>query len=75
MAIKISNTTVIDNDRKFIVGSFTTAQRDAIASPATGSLIFNTDLQSFEGYTGTQWAAVGGGGVDAFSKTIAVLGL
>ncbi len=40
----------------------TTAQQNAIATPATGLQIFNTDLVSFMFYNGTAWVAVGGGG-------------
>ena len=38
----------------------TTAQRDG--SPVAGSIRFNTTDSAFEGYNGTAWAAVGGGG-------------
>lgn len=31
-------------------------------SPATGMLRFNTDSGSFEGYDGSAWGAIGGGG-------------
>jgi hypothetical protein len=37
----------------------TAAQRP---TPATGQLRFNTDAGSFEGYNGTEWGAIGGGG-------------
>lgn len=33
----------------------TTAQRDAIASPASGLLIFNTTTSKFQGWSGTAW--------------------
>ena len=39
----------------------TTTQRDAIASPATGLLIFNTTTARHEEYTGASWVAIGGG--------------
>lgn len=38
----------------------TQAQRDLIASPAQGLVIFNTDRLSYEQYTGTKWQAIGG---------------
>ena len=38
----------------------TTAQRDG--APAQGMIRFNSDLTQFEGYNGTGWAPIGGGG-------------
>jgi len=43
-----------------ILPSGTTAQRDG--SPAAGYIRFNSEEGEFEGYNGTAWAAVGGGG-------------
>lgn len=40
----------------------TTSQRDAIASPATGLVIFNTTSNSLEVRTSTAWMALGTGG-------------
>ena len=43
----------------------TTAQRDAIATPATGLLVFTTDAGDngiFQFYDGSNWIDVGGGG-------------
>lgn len=37
----------------------TTTQRDAIASPATGLLVYNTTTSKVNQYTGTAWAEVG----------------
>jgi hypothetical protein len=37
----------------------TTAQRDAIASPATGLMVYNTTTQAFNFYNGTAWTAIG----------------
>ena len=52
----------------------TSAQRTAIASPALGLLVFDTDTQSFWVYNGTSWAnmAAGGGGNFSlpFSQTV-----
>lgn len=39
--------------------SGTSAERDA--SPATGFIRFNTSINQFEGYNGTNWTSVGGG--------------
>ena len=43
-----------------IIPSGTDAQRDG--APAAGYFRFNTDSDSFEGYDGTAWGAIGGGG-------------
>ncbi len=58
MAIKISNDTVIYDDKVFKVGSGTTAQRPG--TPASGMVRYNTDLAAFEGYHGTVWSEIGG---------------
>lgn len=42
----------------FLVPRLTTTQRNAIATPATGLLIYNLDNQRFEYYNGTQWIGV-----------------
>jgi hypothetical protein len=39
----------------------TTAQRP---TPATGQIRYNSDETTFEGYDGTEWGAIGGGGGD-----------
>jgi hypothetical protein len=39
----------------FRLGQTTTAQRDAIASPQAGDMIFNTTTSKFQGYTGSTW--------------------
>lgn len=40
----------------------TTAQRNAIASPAKGLLVYDTDLNALHHSNGNNWALVGGGG-------------
>lgn len=40
----------------------TTTQRNAIASPAVGLIVYDTTLLSLYQYNGTAWTAVGGGG-------------
>jgi len=47
------------DDRGLLVPRVTTAQRDAIASPATGLLVWNTDNTRLEEYNGSAWVAVG----------------
>jgi hypothetical protein len=48
----------------FIDNSFTTAERDAIVDPQPGLLIYNTDTNDYEVYSGSSWdsAFTGGGG-------------
>jgi hypothetical protein len=78
MAIKINNTTVIDDSRNIVnalngtfdgtgalkVPSGNTSQRP---TPATGQIRYNTQEATFEGYNGSIWGAIGGGG--GFSVT------
>ncbi|MDB4725787.1 hypothetical protein OAF54_00030 [bacterium] len=42
--------------------SMTQAQRDAIGTPATGLLVYNTDVNQYQAYNGTSWSDLGGGG-------------
>lgn len=42
----------------FLPPRLTTTERDAIASPATGLLIFNTSTQLYNFYTGTVWTSI-----------------
>ena len=41
-----------------ILPSFTTAERDAIASPATGRIIYNSTTNKINFYSGSSWEAV-----------------
>ena len=50
-----------DNTDAIIVPKGTDAQRDALTA-VSGMLRFNTTDNEFEGYDGTQWGAIGGGG-------------
>ena len=45
----------------FLSPRMTTAQRDAITSPAAGLLIFNTSTSQLNYYTGSSWQLVAGG--------------
>jgi hypothetical protein len=56
MAIKISGIDVVTDSSHPVIGSGTTAQRPA--SPATGTLWFNTSLGVLEGWNGTSWIAL-----------------
>ena len=55
--LDISGTT-----KGFLIPRMTTAQRNAIASPAEGLLIFNTDTNQVNGYASGAWGAIGSGG-------------
>jgi hypothetical protein len=48
----------------------TTAERDG--SPSAGYLRFNSDESSFEGYDGSAWGAIGGGGGATGGSTDAI---
>ena len=51
------------------IPSGTTAQRDG--APSAGYLRFNTTDGAFEGYNGTEWSAIGGGGGIAYTTKTA----
>jgi len=77
------NDLVIDTNSSIRVPVGTTAQRP---TAATGQLRFNTTDSSFEGYDGTAWGAIGGGGtlniagdsgtdaIDVENDTITIIG-
>ena len=47
--------TLNSNTKGFLLPRMTTADREALQSPAPGLVIFNTDVSEFQGYNGTQW--------------------
>jgi len=49
---------VTSTDKGILIPRITAAQRDAIATPATGLLIFNTESSLFEFYNGAAWQPV-----------------
>lgn len=66
-ALDISSTT-----KGLLIPRMTTAQRDAIASPATGLLIWNTTDSTLNQYRGVSgWSAISGGGSGVTSVTSA----
>ena len=54
--------TVTSTDKGFLGPRLTIAQRDAIVSPASGLLIYNSDLNVYQVYNGSVWTNAGGGG-------------
>lgn len=46
----------------FLPPRMTTAQRDAISSPAAGLVVFNTETGTINQYSGSAWVALGAGG-------------
>lgn len=47
-----------DNQRGLLIPRLTTTERDGIASPATGLLIYNTDCNRFQYWTGSGWVSL-----------------
>ncbi len=53
---------LVATTKGFLPPRMTTAQRDAIVSPATGLVIYNTITNQHEGRNSTGWVALAGGG-------------
>ncbi len=60
---------VASTTKGFLAPRMTTAQRDAIASPATGLQVYNTTTNALNIYNGTSWGGVGGGTLASLSDT------
>jgi hypothetical protein len=70
--LDISSTT-----KGVLVPRMTTAERNAISSPATGLLVYDNTLNAFYFYNGSAWATMGGGGsgtVTSIATTSPILG-
>ena len=50
---------VVSTTKSFLPPRMTTTQRNAISSPATGSVIYNTSTNLLNHYNGSAWLAVG----------------
>lgn len=59
--------------RGFLAPRMTTAERDAISSPATGLLVYNTTTDAFNTYNGATWGAIGGGTTNLATDVTGVL--
>ena len=59
-----------------LIPRMSTAQRDAIASPATGLQIYNTSTNTLNFYNGSSWQALGtaGAGLSSITAGIGLLG-
>lgn len=51
---------VVSTSKGSLLPRMTSTQRDAISSPATGLIVFNTTSGQYEFYTGSGWSAIGG---------------
>ncbi len=51
---------IASTDKGILIPRMTTVQRNAIASPATGLMVYDTNLMGFWYYNGTAWQPVGG---------------
>ncbi len=63
--------TLTSTTKGLLMSRMTTTQRDAIVSPATGLVIYNTTTNLVNNYNGVAWVALtasGGGTVDAGSQ-------
>ena len=62
---------VTSTSKGLLVPRMTTAQRTAIASPANGLMVYDTNLNAFYFYNGSTWAAVNnsGGGSDNWATS------
>ncbi|MEM1328857.1 MAG: tail fiber domain-containing protein [Bacteroidota bacterium] len=50
---------VSSSDKGFLIPRMTTAERTAIATPATGLMVYDNEENSFWYYNGTAWTAIG----------------
>ncbi len=63
---------VVSTDRGFLAPRMTTTQRDAISSPATGLLIYQTDgTAGFYYYSGSAWQPISGSSTGTGPWTVA----
>lgn len=63
------NSAILDiksNIKGVLVPRMSTVERTAIATPATGLLVFDNDAVSFWFYNGVSWIELGSGGAGGF---------
>ena len=57
-------------NRGFLMPRLTTAQKNAVSTPATGLMLYDTDLNGFEYYNGSSWGSVGSDSIYSASGTV-----
>jgi hypothetical protein len=68
-ALSLADNLQLGGNESLGVPSGTTTQRNAITTPAAGMFRFNTTDSQFEGYDGTEWGEIGGGGATLYVDT------
>jgi hypothetical protein len=68
-----TNTIQLGDQHRFGTGTFTTAQRNALTSVATGTFIYNTTENKLNFYNGTVWVSIKSG-LEATGGTITFSG-
>lgn len=61
-SVSSSILTLVSTAKGVLLPRMTTAQKNAIATPATSLLLYDTDLAAFQYYSGSAWTSLGGGG-------------
>jgi hypothetical protein len=64
---------VVSTTKGFLPPRMTQTQRNAIASPATGLVVYDTDLNALCTYNGTTWTTLGSGGGASSGSGIHIL--
>jgi|GEM_PF-959937 len=62
---------ITSTSKGLLIPRMTTAQRNAVVSPANGLMVYDTNLNAFYFYNGSAWAAVnsGGGGSNSWTTS------
>ncbi len=62
---------VLVTDTVFRLASMTTTQRNAVASPVNGDMIYNSTTNQLESYENSSWGATAGGGGGGITSVVA----
>ncbi len=60
---------IASTEKGLLIPRMSSAQRNVISSPATGLMVYDTDLNQFWYFDGTQWTALIGGGASGATIT------